>query len=132
MSRRRPERPTYHRSGRVAWPRFLPLAVVTLLVAAGMAYVWFLAHDAGWGYWMLTPAILALPVVWAAYVAVAVGRCRNRGVAVALGALAALVLHAGYFHADLVSREGPDALTRLDRLPGFIADRMAADAGPVG
>jgi hypothetical protein len=132
MARRRLDRPTYQRSGRVAWLRFLPLAIVTLLVAGGMAYVWFLAHDAGWGYWIITPAILALPVVWAAYVAVAVGRCRNRGVAGTLGVLASLVFYLGFFHAGLVDRDGADALTRLDRLPEYIAERMADGAGPFG
>src|SRR5829696_3235004 len=121
------DRPVYERSGRVAWPRFLPAAVGTLLVAAGMAYVWFLAYDAGWGYWLATPIVLALPVALAAYLAVGFGRCRNRWVACALGVGAALVFHAGYFHADLVRRDGPDALTRLDSLPGFIAERMATD-----
>ena len=78
-------RPTYERSGRVDWLRFMPAALVTLVIAATMAYVWFLASDAGLGYWLATPVVLALPVAIAGYVAVAVGRCRNRGVAAAFG-----------------------------------------------
>src|SRR5262245_11452716 len=121
------DRPIYERSGRVALPRFSPTAVATLAVAAGMAYVWFLAFDAGWGYWLVTPVVLALPVALAGYLAVGWGRCRSRGVAVVLGVVATLVFHLGYFHADLVRQNGPAALTRLDLLPEFIAHRMATD-----
>ncbi|HKB03211.1 MAG TPA: hypothetical protein VKD90_13375 [Gemmataceae bacterium] len=121
------DRPTYQRSGRVAWPRFLPAALGTLVVAGGMAYVWFLAYDAGWGYWLATPVVLALPIALAAYLAVGFGRCRNRWVAGVLGAVAAVVYHAGYFHADLVRVHGPPALTRIELLPEFIGDRMAND-----
>jgi hypothetical protein len=125
--RRSIDRPVYERSGRVAWPRFLPAAVIALFVAAGMAYCWFLAFDAGWGYWLATAIVLVLPVALAAYLAVGFGRCRNRVVAGTLGVLAAVVFHAGYFHADLVNQRGPAALTRLDLLPEFIATRMAND-----
>jgi hypothetical protein len=128
MARRRhDDRPVYERSGRVAWPRFLPAALLALLVAAGMAYCWFLAFDAGWGYWLATPIVLVLPVALAGYLAVGFGHCRNRFVAGGLGVLVAVVFHAGYFHADLVSQQGPAALTRLDSLPEFIAQRMATD-----
>jgi hypothetical protein len=121
------DRPVYERSGRVALVRFIPAAVAPLAVAAAMGYVWFLAFDAGWGYWLVTPVVLALPVALAGYLAVGWGRCRNRGVAVVLGILATLVFHLGYFHADLVRQNGPAALTRFDLLPEFIAHRMATD-----
>ena len=128
MSRpQRPERPTYQRSGRVAWLRFLPLAALTLVVAAGMGYVWALAFAAGWHYWVATPLVLALPVTGAAFAAVAGGRCRNRTVAGALGVLAVLVVQAGYFHFDMVRLFGPGVRWRFDLLPEFIALRMATD-----
>lgn len=111
----------------MAWPRFLPAALLTLLVAAAMAYVWFLAFGAGLGYWLATPIVLVLPVGLAGYLAVGFGHCRNRVVAGTLGVLAALVFHAGYFHADLVNQKGRATLTRLDMLPEFIATRMAND-----
>src|SRR5262249_23358059 len=92
-----------------------------------MAYVWFLAFGAGLGYWLATPIVLVLPVGLAGYLAVGFGHCRNRVVAGTLGVLAALVFHAGYFHADLVHQKGRATLTRLDMLPEFIATRMAND-----
>jgi len=121
------DRPTYQRSGRLDFLRFLPAALATLAVAAGMGYVWFLLFDAEWGLWLVFPLLLALPVALAGYLAVAWGRCRSRGVAVALGVAATLVFHLSYFHADLVRQNGPAALTRLDLLPEFIAHRMATD-----
>jgi hypothetical protein len=125
-------RPTYQRSGRVAWPRFLPAALATLLVADGMAWCWFLARIHGWDYWLVTGAALALPVALAGYLAVVWGHCRNRWVAGALGLLAAVVYYAGYYHADFVHQFGPAMLTRLDLLPEFIQVRMILDALVMG
>lgn len=121
------ERPSYRRSGRVNGLRFLPAGLVTLAVAVGMAYCWFLTLDADLNYFLATPVILSLPVAVAAYVAVAVGHCRNRVVAGAFGFLVALVFHLGYFHFAMVRQEGPGAMWQFDRLPGYIAERMAND-----
>lgn len=123
----RHDRPNYQRSGRVSGLRFWPLAIVVLLIAVGMGCCWFLAYDAGLGYLIITPAILSIPVAIAAFFAVRIGRCRNRLVAGALGAMAAIVMQGTYFHADLVKRDGNEALTRFEQLPAFIAERMASD-----
>ncbi len=121
------QRATYQSSGRVAWLRFVPAALLALLAAAGMAWCWFQAFDAGWGYWLVTAVAMALPVALAAYLAVGLGHCRNRWLAGALGLTAAVVLYAGYFHFDLVKQLGAGTLERLDLLPKFIAFRMATD-----
>ena len=124
------DRPVYRRSGRVNGLRFMPAALVALLIAVGMGYCWFLAFDADLNYWLATPLILSLPVAVTAFVAVTVGHCRNRFVAVAFGVVLALVFQLAYFHFDMVHQRGPDAIPRLDRLPQFIAERMANDGLP--
>src|SRR5262245_1023306 len=130
----RNDRTTYQRSGRVAGLRFWPMAIVVLLVAVGMGYLWFLAYDAGHGYLIVTPAIMALPAAIAAFFAVRIGHCRNRFVAAALGIVAAAVLHVAYFHFDRVDRDGRDAIFRLEPLPAFVQERMATDGvgRPIG
>jgi hypothetical protein len=122
------ERPTYKRSGRVAWLRFVPCGLGTLLVAGGMGWCWFLVAGAGWGYWIVTAAVLALPVALTGYLAVALGHCRNSWVAGTLAFFAAVVFHAAYFHADFVRQLGPQAFWRIELLPKFIAGRMAVAA----
>lgn len=107
--------------------RFIPATLVVLLVAIGMGYCWFLAYDAGHGYLVITPLIVSLPVAIAAFLAVRIGHCRNRFVAGAMGVLAAIVMHATYFHADFVRRDGAGVMTRFDLLPAFIGERMAKD-----
>jgi hypothetical protein len=121
------DRPAYRRSGRVNGLRFVPVASIALAVAVGMAYCWFLAFDADLNYWLATPLILSLPVAIAAYIAVAIGHCRNRFVAGAFGVLLALVFQLGYFHFDMIHQRGPEAIAQFDRIPNFIAERMAND-----
>jgi hypothetical protein len=125
--RRHHDRPTYQRSGRVAWPRFLLAALVVFAIARGLGHIWFLLYDAGLGYWLIPPILLSLPLAIVAFIAVAAGHCRNRFVAGALGVAATFVFLFGYFHADLVHQQGWPAFWRLDRLPDFIAHRMATD-----
>src|SRR5262249_55601400 len=122
------ERPTYERSGRVAWLRFVPCGLGALLVAGGMGWCWFLVTDAGWGYWIVTAAVLALPVALTGYLAVALGHCRNSWVAGTLAFLGAVVFHGAYFHAGLVHQLGPQAFWRIELLPEFITRRMAVAA----
>src|SRR5262249_31400048 len=130
--RQRKERPTYERSGRVAWLRFLPCGPGVLLVAGGMGWCWFLVSDAGWGYWRVTAVVLALPVALSGCLAVALGHCRNSGVAGTLAFFAAVVFYAAYFHAGLVHQLGPQAFWRIELLPEFITRRMAVAAVPAG
>ena len=126
MRSRHPERrATYQRTGRVAWLRFLPAATATFVVAALMAVCWNLARRADIGFWIVTPLVLSLPIAMAGYLAVVIGHCRNRVVALFVGLLAAAVMCLGQFHADLVREQGWQSLTRLDLLPAFVADRVA-------
>jgi hypothetical protein len=110
--------------------RFVPASFVALLVAAGMGWCWSLARAAGWDYWLLTGAVLALPVGLAGYMAVARGHCRNKGTADTLSVLAVVVFLGAYFHADMVGQLGPAALTRVDLLPDFFYQRVANDPLP--
>jgi hypothetical protein len=70
---------------------------------------------------------LSLPIAVAAYVAVAFGHCRNCFVAVTFGILLALVFQFGYFHLDMIHEQGREANWQFDRLPNFVAGRMAND-----
>src|SRR5262249_6241814 len=79
-----------------------------------------------------TWAFRSLAVALTAYLALALGHCRNSWVAGTLALFAAVVFHAAYFHAGLVWQRGPQAFWRIELLPEFIAWRMAVDALPAG
>lgn len=119
----------YQRSGRVSWLRFVPATIGVLVVSAGMAICWHLARRVDLGFWVITPLLLSLPIAIASYLAVLIGHCRNRPVAATLGVIAAAVFCAGAWHAEMVRLQGPAALTRIDLLPRFMAQEVAADAG---
>jgi hypothetical protein len=127
---RNDQRPTYRRSGRVAWLRFVPAAFGALLVAAAMAWCWSLLRDSGRSYWLATGALLAVPVAVAGVMAVAWGHCRNRWVAGTFGLAAAVVFHAGYFYASLIRLVGPEALLHPRALPDFIRLRVRFEPIP--
>ena len=122
------ERTSYRRSGAVSSGRFSSGTLVTLLVAVVMALLLFVGFEAGWYYSIATPVVTALPVLLAAYWAVALGHCRNAQAAGVLSFVAGAVVILGYFHFHLVSLVGPQAVHRLDLLPRFVAHRMANDA----
>lgn len=120
-------RPTYQRSGRVNLFRLLVLAPFPLFVAAVMAVCLWLAFEFGYYYSLIVPLVAALPVAAASYLTVRWSHCRNLPLALGIGGLSALVLFPGYFHIHFITMAGPAWITRVDRLPQFIAFRMNTD-----
>jgi hypothetical protein len=120
-------RSRYVSTGKVAWSRFLPLAGLALLSAAAVAKLLQIAYASGY-YWLVwMPIMSSMALAALVVLAINIGRCRNRGVAVALGILVALVLYLGYYYASMVEFWGSDYLTMPDRLPSYIWFRLNTD-----
>jgi hypothetical protein len=121
------QRPRYQPSGQVDGGRFLPCAFLTLacglVTACGLLLGFRQSH-----YWfVLFPVLAGLATGGVAFWAVRAGRCRNRLVAITLGALAGMCIYFGYFHLDFLCRTGFHNVARLDLLPAFIHWRMQTD-----
>jgi len=118
----RPE--PYRPSGRVAWARFLSLALATLVVAvlaaAGMHFVF--------RYRLYLPVVVlvfaVLPLFGAVHLAVRLGKCRWWLPAVALGAIAAIVLYLGFYYVGMVDDAGWRVAHRFELLPHYVAFRQ--------
>ncbi len=121
------QRPHYRPSGRVDWGRFLPCALLTLACGLAMASALLLAFRYGFYYFVLFPVLAGLATGGVAYWAIGAGRCRNRLVAVMLGAVAGAFVYFGYFHLDFVCRTGFRNAGRLNLLPAFVQWRMDTD-----
>ena len=121
----------YRRSGKVGWAFFLPWSLVALAAGLVMAVCLYLAYRWGWYYLVVAPAVAALPVAGVIRLAVSRAHCRNRFVAGLLGLVVAVLLYLGYFYVDFVVEAmpiiGPEAFSRVDLLPHFIAFRMQTD-----
>jgi hypothetical protein len=84
----------YRPSGRVAWAEFSALALAGLAVSAGMAYVLSLLIRRAPEYFVMT-LTNALPVLVMIVLAVYFGRCRNRGLALALAGSLMVTYYVG-------------------------------------
>ena len=84
----------YRPSGRVAWAEFSALALAGLAVSAGMAYVLSLLIRRAPEYFVMT-LTNALPVLMMIVLAVYYGRCRNRGIALALAGSLMVTYYVG-------------------------------------
>lgn len=121
----------YQSDNGVEWARFLPLALLTLLLGAAMAVVLYLLLDAGVYWIIIMPVLAALPVAGLAMLSVIWGRCRNRWIGAALGFTAGLLLYIGYYYVGMISMLGPELrpalAARVEMLPRYIALRARTD-----
>ncbi len=127
MQRRLMNRESYSPSGRLGIDFFLlsiPIACISALILAGaICFIWY----AGF-YFALGIAIIVATMLSAALaLGVRVGRCRNRVVAGAYGALAGLLMYGGAYYVDMVASFGPDSLFRFDAVPTQIRFRIETD-----
>jgi hypothetical protein len=120
-------RDVYQSSGGVDWLRFLPLALITLLVSLAMAWCLSELFDFGFYYPLVGPLLLAMPVLWTALVAVAVGRCRSRFIATVLGLFAATVMYLGYYDICLARLIGIRNALQPDLALDYLDWRMKTD-----
>lgn len=118
------DRNVYRPSGRVNWALFLPGAALTLGTAALMALALAYLGTRGWHIILFAPLLLVAPAAFALYGAVRVGHCRNPLLAGLLGVVVGLIVGVGHYHAELVIRTGPVALSRVDLLPEWINFQM--------
>lgn len=91
----------YRSSGKVNLGAFIPLAVLTLLLAVGMGAL--LDQLFRWGFYLmvLAPLICSLPVAFAVSGSVAGGKCRNSWVGGVFGLIAGLLIFASYFYVGM-------------------------------
>jgi hypothetical protein len=122
-----PARTCYRSSGRVDWPRFLPRALLTFIVALILAALLDEAYAVGWYIGIFMPLLAVLPVAGLAYWTIAAGHCRNVVIATLFGLLAGLVLYLGFYHIGLIHQVGLDNAHRVDWLPKFIAIQKAKE-----
>jgi hypothetical protein len=120
-------RRVYQSSGRVDWLRFIPLALVTLVVALGMACCLSELFERGFYYPIIVPFLAAMPVLWVALIAIGVGRCRSRFVATAFALLAAASMYLGYYDVCLARVVGVDNALRPDLAVPYLNWRMETD-----
>src|SRR5579862_2767747 len=86
------QRRRYKPSGRVDWVRFLPLALLSLLAAAGLAVIMHLMYEHGAYIIILVPVFAAMFVMMFIRLAIRVGRCRSPKLAGLTGLIAGVVL----------------------------------------
>jgi hypothetical protein len=66
----------YRPSGRIAWLRFLPLALIALILTPLCSLLLLLAED-NFYYFFFVPLLISLPVMGLGYLTVKFGRCRQ-------------------------------------------------------
>jgi hypothetical protein len=102
----------YQPSGRVSVARFLPLLLLSMIVAVVMAVVLCLS-EANWYFFIITPFVLSLPVFGMLLVTIQIGRCRNRIVGSLAGLLLLSLYYGGYWlisYGVNVVGQGPEAV----------------------
>ena len=87
---------SYRPSGKVNILFFVPLFLLSMAIAFGMAIVLFYISD-NWYLFFITPLILCLPVAGMIYVTIRGGRCRNRFLAALTGLVLMLSYYGGYW-----------------------------------
>lgn len=91
----------YQPSGKIALLRFAPLALLSLIVTGGAAWILRLA-EADYYYFFFTPILCSLPVMGALWGALRLGRCRNQRVGAVLGCTLMMFFYLGYWHLSYV------------------------------
>jgi hypothetical protein len=117
-------RERYQPSGRVRIGPFLGWSLAALAVAAGWSVALDFAYREGFYVMVLGPLLAGFVLMLLAMRAVTKGHCRNRGLAICLGLVVGLVCYLGYYHVGLVRSVGLGSIGRLDRLPGYINERV--------
>ena len=121
------ERQRYRASGRVAWGKFLPLAIITAIAALVLAAVMNWLYSVGWHLVILVPIVFSLLLVIPLSVTIANGKCRSPLLAAALGFAAGLLMYGGYLYFGMVSLLGLQGITRLDLFPSYLSLRLHSD-----
>lgn len=118
----------YRRSGRVAWKRFLPLAVLAL--TSSLAGGLYLAAVYVFGTYVFFGLAAWTGVLIGALVGVAVrlGRCRNASVGVGLGALCGCLAVMSHLQFSLSFETSFANFWRIAELPAYVEMRMNRDA----
>jgi hypothetical protein len=110
----------YVQSGRAAWVLFIGLAAGAVGVAGAMAFVLYLVEVAPYVF-VITPALVGIPVFAALMTAVYVGKCRSVALASLLAVALALVYYVGYWEISYRLRavaNGPRFVTAVEQMGG--------------
>lgn len=103
----------------------MPGAVLALGISAVLACAMFGLLVAGFFLVLIVPLFAGFAAGWAVRYAVARGNCRNALVGGLLGLAAGIVTFFGYYYVGMIYHWGPEYAARPDRLPRYIARRMA-------
>lgn len=117
----------YCPSGIIAWPKFLPGAMLALASAIGFGTLLGIVH-----VWSDGPPLaqfpiafsLAMPTGYLLRRAIRAGKCRSPHAALLLGIASAVAYYLTAFHAQLVGQMGIGHVHRVDWLPGFLWSQM--------
>lgn len=123
-------RVAYRESGKIHWPIFLPLAVLSTVAGVTLAYVLFLARSAGLYYIIILPLMTAsLLAIFLAHT-VTKGKCRNLTVAVTLALAASLIMYFGFYYISMVNDYGLNwsQAPRFDAFLRYVEQRMSTDS----
>jgi hypothetical protein len=121
------ERDEYQSTGKVGLEfvvAAIPFAfVAAMLTGAALFGIWRL----GFYFIVIMPFLMSIPVAAAAGFGVGIGKCRNRGIAIAYGILTGALMYGSYFYFDMLGTWGADNLVRVDRVPRHIWFRLQTD-----
>ena len=115
-------------------PLMFPLAAMACLAVslALAAALTGLLHS-GFYLIVLVPIFAAVAVAASVYWGIRLGRCRNRHIGMALGLACGCIVYFGYYYTDMAVSGGPQAWSRPDLLPSYIAFRIQNDVAlPTG
>jgi hypothetical protein len=90
---------SYRPSGRVNVLLFVPLFLISLVIAFGMALLLY-AVSGSWYLFFITPLLLCLPVLGGIFVTIRGGRCRSGILAAVTGLALMLAYYGGYWYLN--------------------------------
>jgi hypothetical protein len=127
----------YRASGKVDWGHFLPLALLVLVVATGLAFGLHFAYARGFYFVVLVPLLAAIILACFELLAITRGRCRSPGVGALLGLVAGVILYLGYYYIGMVSLLGPQSALKPQLFPRYLdlcmrTQAIGEERGPRG
>jgi hypothetical protein len=110
----------YLASGKIRFIRFFILSLFAVLLSILLAYGLHQAYVIGFYYFVITPLLIASPLIFVLYYTVKFGHCRNPVAGFCLGLVCALTFYFGHFHFNFISQAGIEYVLNIDFLPKYI------------
>lgn len=120
-------RRNYTGDSAVLWPAFLPLLLIVYAFALILAGVLYFLLLKGWYIIIFAPIVGAALVGGGMYLAISIGRCRNRIVGAVAGFIAGVLLYGGSYYIGLIDTFGIEAASAPELLPKYVKFRVRTD-----